>query len=111
MPFYDPEEARKFLADGGDEAEELDLRGLSLDEALRRVDTAIAPVGPDRPARLRISIDPAIPGGGETLFQPLARHLLAARRARRILHFLPIRSDGGAGFLVERPMTERTGRG
>ena len=23
----------------------------------------------------------------------------------------PIQPDGGAGFLVERPMTERTGRG
>ena len=110
MPFFDPDEARKFLGDDSGTAEETDLRGLPLAEALRRLDRAIAPVTPDRPSRLKISIDPAVPGGGETLFVPLARHLLAARRERRILHFLPIQPDGGAGFFVERLIAEGKNR-
>ena len=102
MPYFDPEEARKFLGDAGGSADELDLRGLGRDEALQRLDDAIGPVKPGESARLRISIDPPVPGRGETLFPLLARHLLAARRQRRILHFLPIQPDGGAGFFVER---------
>ncbi len=102
MPYFDPKEARKFLGDAPVSAEEVDLRGLSMQEAACRLDTAIAPIPPGHDARLRIRIDPPVAGGGVTLFPALAGYLLNARRDRRILHFLPILPDGGAGFFVER---------
>lgn len=102
MPYFDPDESLKFFGDAGKGGDELDLRGLTCEEALRRLNAVVIPVNPGQTARLRIHIDPPIPGGGETLFQPLARHLLAARRRRHILHFLPVHPDGGAGFIVER---------
>lgn len=105
MPYFELEEARKFLGDAAGDGDELDLRGLARGAALRLLDDAIAPVKPGQTARLRIRIDPPVSGGGETLFLPLGHHLLSARRNGRIRHFLPIQPDGGAGFLVERLTT------
>lgn len=104
MPYFDPDESRKFLGEAGSDCEELDLRGLSREIALDRLDHAVAPVRNGQCVRLRVRIDPPTPGGGETLFQPVARHLLAIRRNRGILHFLPLQPNDGAGFIVERLM-------
>ena len=97
MPYFD-ENPLAGLALQPDAAEaELDLRGLPPEYALRRVDEALR--APDRPGSLLIRFDPASDDGRETLFLPLGRWLLAARREGRLQRCLPL-ADGSAYFVV-----------
>lgn len=94
------------LFDSGTEAEaEIDLRGLDLIPALERLGHGLAHL-PVR--RARVLIDPASPTSGETLFQPVARYLLEARRDGDVLAMRPMQGRDGqdrplAGFLIELP--------
>ena len=54
----------------------LDLRGLKRDEALAKLQALIDTHAAPAPHRYAVLIDPATPGGGETLFQPVGRYLL-----------------------------------
>ena len=48
-----------------------------------------------------IRIDPATPTSGETLFLPVGRQLLDARRRNLIGQFTPLPDGDGGGFHVE----------
>lgn len=100
MPHLDPEQARHLLHDGDAAEAEFDLRGLTLAEALARLKRLVdEPVRPG-PVRFAVRIDPPVPGGGETLFHPVGRFLLEARRRERVASFAPLADPPGGGFFV-----------
>ena len=78
---------------------ELDLRGLSVADALASVDRLISDPSADKPRSYRLCFDPASGDGTETLFQPLGRHLLQARRAGQLQSCLPL--PDGNGYYIE----------
>lgn len=79
----------------------LDLRGLSREAALTKlsalIDVRVAP----GPRRWAVRIDPAKPGAGETLFQPVGRYLLQAKRERKIFAVVPLADPPGGGFAID----------
>ncbi len=101
MPFLDPAQARHLLGDSPEPEAELDLRGLARDAALaklvRLLDDRVAP----GPRRYAVRIDPPVAGGGETLFLPVGRFLLEARRTGRITRFAPLAEPAGGGYSVD----------
>lgn len=101
MPHLDPEQALHLLGKAPEAQAELDLRGLARDAALERlrqlVERRVAP----GPTRYAVRIDPPVPGQGETLFLPVGRTLLAAKRAGRIFAFAPLSEPPGGGYFVD----------
>jgi len=96
--------SRLFGSDAKADAE-IDLRGLDLIPALERLGHGLAHL---RVRTVRVLIDPASPTSGETLFQPVGRYLLEARRDGDVLAMQPLQAKDGrgrplAGFLVHLP--------
>lgn len=84
---------------------EIDLRGLELIPALEKLGHGLAHL---RARTVRVLIDPASPTSGETLFQPVGRYLLEARRDGDVLAMSPLQAKDGAGrplsgFLLHLP--------
>jgi hypothetical protein len=101
MPDLDPEQALHFLGNAPEAQAELDLRGLELAPALEKLRRLVVePVAPG-PTRYAVRIDPPVPGAGETLFLPVGRYLLEAKRAKRIFAFSPLADPPGGGFFVD----------
>jgi hypothetical protein len=79
----------------------MDLRGLGLVPALAQLERVLA-FPRAHGTRVAVLIDPARPGGGETLFQPIGRRLVEARRQGLILGARPIPpGEGVGGFVLE----------
>lgn len=101
MPHLDPEQALHLLGKTPEAEAELDLCGLAreaaLDKLRRLIDERVAP----GPRRYAVRIDPPIPGKGETLFLPIGRYLLEAKRAGRIFAFTPLSEPPGGGYFVD----------
>ncbi len=101
MPYID---IRELMQIAGPEREadlEIDLAGLSPEAARARIDETLRRAAPDA-CRVIFRFPPATEGSGETLFQPVGRHLLSLRRAGRIRRLEQLQ-DLGAGFYVELP--------
>ena len=77
----------------------LDLRGLDLGAAEAALADLVAR-HPGAPATVAVRIDSPGEGGGETLFQPVGRTLLAARRLGLIAHLHILPAEDGLGFYV-----------
>lgn len=97
MPFFDENPLHKLVIQPDDAESTLDLRGMANDLAMRQVERLIND-GSDKKTWL-IQFDPAADDGRETLFLPLGRRLLEARRAGLITRCLPA-SDGAAYFIA-----------
>lgn len=98
MPYFDENPLSK-LALQGDAAEaELDLRGLPANEALSQVESLLQATQARQPSSVRIRFDPARGDGRETLFLPLGRRLLEARKAGLLRSCLP--TPDGDGYLI-----------
>jgi len=94
----DPED----LLGGYEPADEVvDLRGLKAGQAMAELERALA--FPRRAGtRVAVLIEPARPGGGETLFQPLGRRIVAARRQGLVIAARPIPpGEEAGGFVIE----------
>ena len=103
MPLFDDEQIRDLVGDQASADHELDLRGVSgahatiaIERMLERQDFAEA-------TTVVIRIDPATPTSGETLFLPIGRQLLDARRRKLVRRFTPLPEGDGGGFHVELP--------
>ena len=82
----------------------LDLKGLDLAHALASIDRMVERQRFRSGERqVAIQLDPAGPESGETLFQPVGRHLLSLMRRSLIARCRPISGDGAAGFEVVLP--------
>lgn len=96
MPYFDDNPLDKLSLQPGSADAQLDLRGLSAADALERVEALIDTTAHGTTVLIRF--DAAANDGRETLFLPLGRRLLAARRSGRLARCLPV-SDGAAYFI------------
>ena len=96
MPYFDQNPLEKLVFQPGDADAELDLRGMPTDAAMQAVEQMLqdpSPVG-----SYLIHFDPASDDGRETLFLPLGRRLLLARREGLLERCLP--AADGAGYFI-----------
>lgn len=96
MPYFDENPLAKLALQPGAAAAELDLQGLSSNDAMQQVERLL--LAADRPASVLIRFDAAANDGRETLFLPLGRRLLAARRDGLLKSCLPT-ADGNAYYV------------
>ena len=97
-PFFDENPLAKLAGNMVSADHELDLRGLDERQALARIDDLLSNAEPRHGATYCLRFDPADGGGSETLFLPVGRRLLEARRAGQLLRCLPLES--GDGYLI-----------
>lgn len=97
MPYFDENPLHKLVFQAEDAESTLDLRGMTSELAMQQVERLIADGGNKKTWLIRF--DPATDDGRETLFLPLGRRLLEARRAGLIARCLPA-SDGAAYFIA-----------
>jgi hypothetical protein len=97
MPYFDENPLHKLVFQAEDAEATLDLRGMTNEMAMQQVERLIADGGNKKTWLIRF--DPAIDDGRETLFLPLGRRLLEARRTGLIARCLPA-SDGAAYFIA-----------
>jgi hypothetical protein len=86
------------LAADLDQATPLDLAGLDAAQALARLDAVIDRSPARGPAAYAVTFPCPAGDGSETLFLPVGRHLLAARRAGRVSRCLPLPDGNGYYF-------------
>lgn len=96
MPYFDDNPLDKLALEPGNADTELDLRGVAIADALEQVEQFLNTT--QRRTTVLIRFDAAANDGRETLFLPLGRQLLEARRDGRLSRCLPV-SDGAAYFI------------
>ncbi len=103
MPHFDEFYAGKLRGSHGvaDAEDVLDLRGATLDEAKDRIQDILERSRFASAKAIAIRLDPPAQGGGETLFQPVGRWLLEARKRGWIEHLRTLPAPDGLGFHVE----------
>ena len=99
MPFFEQNPLEKLLFQPGDAEAELDLQGIPADQAMQTVETLLSSPGAVNTCMLRF--DAASNDGRETLFIPLGRRLLQARREGILSRCLPLAD--GAGYFIAFP--------
>ena len=93
------------LLEGGLAADyELDLKGLDLPHSLASIDRMVERQRFRGKARsVFVGLDPATADSGQTLFQPVGRHLLGLMRRGLVAQCKPQVGAGVGGFLVLLP--------
>ena len=100
MPYFKQNPLQGLALQPDDIEDEIDLRGCSLGPALARLTRALdGKLGSAR--RFAVRIDPPRGDGTRTLFQPIGRFLLEARRDGRVARCLPLADS--VGFYLELP--------
>jgi len=84
-----------------EEAEvKVDLSGMEKADALKKLDAVVTACKRGWAASLYVSFDPARPGGGETLFQPIARYLKIEKFNGYVSHVIPLMTPEKGGVFV-----------
>ncbi len=96
MPFFDQNPLEKLMLQHEDAERVLDLRGRSSREAMEAVEALLH--GPRSAGSCLIRFDAARDDGQETLFLPIGRRLLQARREGLLSRCLP--ATDGAGYFI-----------
>ena len=97
MPYFDENPLSRLALQAGATEIELDLRGLPASEALAQVESLLQA---RQPASVLIRFDPARGDGRETLFLPLGRRLLEARKAGVLRSCLPTAEGDGYAIVL-----------
>jgi hypothetical protein len=97
MPFFDPQDADALSTENMDVAQIFDLSGLGAVEALAIVEDAMVRMRTKEEVRLWFSFPGPVPGGGETLFQPVGRRLRDAIKSGQAVRAMPAQ---GGGWIV-----------
>ncbi|MGY6569074.1 MAG: hypothetical protein ACXIVE_08770 [Salinarimonas sp.] len=102
MPHFDPHYADKLLGSLGISNADavLDLRGANGPQAEASVQDLIERSLFMPPRSVAIRLDPPPEGGGETLFLPVGRQLLAARKRGWVARMNPLPAHDGLGYFV-----------
>ncbi len=103
MPLFEPDSIRALVGDRADGERTLDLRGVSLSYARSAISQMLERWRTDDLTSVVIRIDSATATSGETLFLPVGRQLLEARKRGLITRFHPLPEGDGGGFYVELP--------
>jgi hypothetical protein len=96
MPFFDDNPLAGLAFQAETAQAELDLRGLSREEAMQALESLLHE--PRRAQSYLVRFDPAGGDGRETLFLPAGRRLLEARREGLLARCLP--TTDGAGYYI-----------
>jgi Mor family transcriptional regulator len=94
MAFFDPNDVDALTTDNLEVDQIFDLSGLGAVEALAIVEAAMIDKRAKDEVRLWFKFAHAVPGGGETLFQPVGKGLRDAIKAGRAVRAMPAK-DGG----------------
>ena len=111
MPLLDTDTVRALVGELADGEHTLDLRGISLNDAQSAISEMLEQWHSADLKRVVVRIDPATETSGETLFLPIGRQLLEARKQGLIARMHPLPEADGGGFYVElpgRPRQEET---
>ena len=103
MPLFEFDSIRALVGDRANGEHTLDLRGVSLSHARTAISEMLERWRSDDLTSVVIRIDPATATSGETLFLPIGRQLLEARKRGLITRFHPLPEADGGGFYVELP--------
>jgi hypothetical protein len=88
-----------------EEAEvKLDLRGMEKDAALVKLDDIVKHCKKMKSPTLYVFFDPAKPGSGETLFQPVARYFKYEKLNNYVESATPVMTGDNAGLFVRFKM-------
>jgi hypothetical protein len=98
MPHFDSNPLETLALQAGEAEAELDLCGLDVDSALTQVKRLLAQPAANGPRSYHLRFEPARGDGAETLFLPLGRLLLEARRTGTLDSCLPM--PDGAGYFI-----------
>ena len=96
MPFFDANPLDKLAFEPGDAEAVLDLQGMPDEQALQAVEQLLQTTQAANSYLIRF--DAAQADGRETLFLPLGRRLLQARREGLLARCLP--AADGAGYFI-----------
>lgn len=84
-----------------EEAEvKVDLSGMEKADALKKLDSIAQYCKKTSAASLYVSFDPAKPGAGETLFQPVMRYFKIEKLNNYVSHALPLMTEEKGGVFV-----------
>ncbi len=84
-----------------EEAEvKLDLSGMEKPDALAKLDSIVVYCKKSWAKSLYVSFDPARPGAGETLFQPIARYFKIEKFNGYVSHVIPMMTEEKGGLFV-----------
>lgn len=84
-----------------DDAEvKLDLRGMEKEKALAKLDATVQYCKKSSAKTLYVYFDPATPGGGETLFQPVARYFKFEKFNKYVENAVPVMTSETGGLFV-----------
>lgn len=103
MPFLELYDVHALVGRQATGTDTLDLRGASVGHARIAIRMLLAQVRSPEPTTVVIRLDPATAVSGETLFLPVGRQLLDARRRGLVNRFHPLPIAEGGGFYVELP--------
>jgi hypothetical protein len=112
MPHFDEFYASKLRGGLGvtDAENVLDLRGVSREKAAASIQDMLERSRFSAPKSVAVRLDPPAEGGGETLFQPVGKALLDARKRGWIDRLQTLPAQDGLGFyLVLAGKPEREG--
>jgi hypothetical protein len=99
MPYLRDDELRRLTGFRESAEYELDLCGLDPAHAAASVERMIERSRFRPPRTVTIRMEPPTGEGGETLFQPIGRMLVAAMRAGRLVRCRPL-PEPGTGFWI-----------
>lgn len=105
MPFLDDDSVRALVGDAAHYDHLLDLRGASVSGARSAISQVLEWRQSADSASVVIRIDKATATSGETLFLPVGRQLLEARKRGLVSRLHPLAEAGG--FYVELPAQAR----
>ncbi len=113
MPHFEEFYANKLLGNLGlvDAESVLDLRGASREQAALSIQDMLERSRFAAAKSVAIRLDPPPEGGGETLFQPVGRLLLDAKRRGWIERLQTLPARDGLGFYVALAGKPERGRG
>ncbi|MDD9900607.1 MAG: hypothetical protein OXT65_06475 [Alphaproteobacteria bacterium] len=84
-----------------EEAEvKLDLMGMEKEDALAKLDHTVKYCKKTSTQTLYVYFDPARPGAGETLFQPVARYFKFEKYNGHILSAQPVMTEKSGGLYI-----------
>ena len=103
MPHFDEYYANKLRGSRGvaDAGAVLDLRGADAEKASAMLGEMLERSRFAAAKTVAILLDPPVPGAGETLFQPVGRALLEAKKRGWIEHLQTLPAQDGLGFYVD----------
>lgn len=103
MPWFEPSSIHALVGDSTQGEHTLDLRGVCVTHARSAISKMLERSRSGDATSVVIRIDPATATSGETLFLPIGRQLLDARKRGLVTRFHPLPEADGGGFYVELP--------